>query len=432
MLYQHLTDTCLAVAAGDGGLSEEAFTRSLLAAAPAHDRLCQLVESGSLPALSAAAGVEDLVSLRPLAEDWRRRLRDVVVLGTGGSSLGGRAVCALSDHGFGPAGGGPRLHFLDNVDPHTLAGLLAAIDLKRAGVIAISKSGATAETMAQALILLPALAAAVGRDKLPAHALAITEAKASPLKALAEQHGLQCLDHDPRIGGRFSVLSLVGLLPAMIAGLDAAALRRGAQETLRATLEASRVENSAPAIGAAIAVALLHDRRVSQNVLLTYTDRLAYFGLWYRQLWAESLGKDGTGLTPIRALGTADHHSQLQLYLAGPRDKLFTIVMPESAGDGPVIDATAARAVGIDSLAGHAFGDLLDAAARATAETLVRNGRPVRRILIDTLDEATLGALVMHFMLETIIAADLLGVNAFDQPAVEEGKMLTRAYLAKS
>ncbi|MHA1600537.1 MAG: glucose-6-phosphate isomerase [Alphaproteobacteria bacterium] len=431
MLYRHLTDTCLAAAIGEGGLSEDAFARSLLAAAPAHDRLCQLVESGELPFLSVATGMDDLAPLRPLADDWRGRLSDVVVLGTGGSSLGGQTLYALCDRGFGPAGGGPRLHFMDNVDPHTLAALLGAIDLKHTGILAISKSGGTAETMAQALILLPALAEAVGRDNLPAHAVAITEANPSPLRALAESYGLPCFDHDPGIGGRFSVLSLVGLLPAMIAGLDVEALRRGAHEVLRATVNAGRVEASAPATGAAIAVALLHERKVSQSVLLTYNDRLATFGLWYRQLWAESLGKDGTGTTPIRALGTADHHSQLQLYLAGPRDKMFTIVMPEGAGQGPVIDAEAAHAVGADSLAGHAFGDLLDAAARATAETLVRNGRPVRLIRIAALDEATMGALFMHFMLETIVAADLLGVNAFDQPAVEEGKILAREYLAK-
>lgn len=431
MLYRHLTETCLAAAIGDGGLSEDAFTRSLLAAAPAHDRLCQLVESGSLPALSVVEGVDDLAPLRPLADDWRGRLRDVVVLGTGGSSLGGQTLYALRDRGFGPAGGGPRLHFLDNVDPHTLAALRAAVDLTHTGIIAISKSGGTAETLAQALILLPALAAAVGRDKLPAHAVIITEAKSSPLRALAERYGLPCFDHDPGIGGRFSVLSLVGLLPALIAGLDVAAVRRGAQEVLHATVNAGRVEASAPAVGAAVAVALLHERQVSQSVLLTYDDRLATFGLWYRQLWAESLGKDGTGTTPIRALGTADHHSQLQLYLAGPRDKMFTLVMPDGAGQGPVIAADIARAVGADSLAGHALGDLLDAAARATVETLARNGRPVRLIRIAALDEATLGALFMHFMLETIVAADLLGVNAFDQPAVEEGKVLAREYLRK-
>jgi len=432
MLYRHLTDTCLAAAIGDNGLSEDAFTRSLLAAAPAHDRLCQLVESGELPFLGIAAGIDDLAPLRPLVDDWGGRLREVLVLGTGGSSLGGQTLYALRDRGFGPAGGGPRLHFLDNVDPHTLAALLGAIDLKRTGIIAISKSGGTAETMAQALVLLPALAEAVGPDSLPAHAVAITEATPNPLRALAERHGVPCFDHDPRIGGRFSVLSLVGLLPAMLAGLDVAALRRGAHEVLRVTVKAGRVEDSAPATGAAIAMALLHERKISQSVLLTYNDRLATFGLWYRQLWAESLGKDGTGTTPIRALGTADHHSQLQLYLAGPRDKLFTMIMPESAGQGPVMDAESAKAVGSDSLAGHAYGDLLDAAARATAETLARNGRPVRLLRIARLDEATLGALIMHFMLETIVAADLLGVNAFDQPAVEEGKILARDYLSKS
>ncbi len=431
MLYRHLTDTCLATAIGDGGLSEDAFTRSLMSAAPAHDRLCQLADAGSLPFLSVAEGLDDLAPLRPLADDWRGRLRDVVILGTGGSSLGGQTLYALCDRGFGPAGGGPRLHFLDNVDPHTLAALRAAIDFKHTGIIAISKSGGTAETMAQALILLPALADAVGRDNLPAHAVVITEPKPSPLKSLAEQYGLTCFDHDPGIGGRFSVLSLVGLLPALIAGLDVEAVRRGANDVLHATLTAGRVEASAPATGAAIAVALLNERRITQSVLLTYNDRLAYFGLWYRQLWAESLGKDGTGTTPIRALGTADHHSQLQLYLAGPSDKMFTIVMPVDAGQGPVMDAEAAHGVGADSLAGHTFGDLLDAAARATAETLTRNGRPVRLIRIATLDEATIGALFMHFMLETIIAADLLGVNAFDQPAVEEGKVLAREYLAK-
>ena len=175
---------------------------------------------------------------------------------------------------------------------------------------------------------------------------------------------------------------------------------------------------------------LLQEREITQSVLFTYEDRLSYFGLWYRQLWAESLGKDGTGTTPIRALGTADHHSQLQLYLGGPRDKMFTFVMPACAGEGPTMDAEAGGAVGADVLAGRRLGDLLDATARATAETLVRNGRPVRRMVIERVDEAALGALMMHFMLETIIAADLLGVNAFDQPAVEEGKVLAREYMS--
>ncbi|RMD64253.1 MAG: glucose-6-phosphate isomerase, partial [Alphaproteobacteria bacterium] len=160
--------------------------------------------------------------------------------------------------------------------------------------------------------------------------------------------------------------------------------------------------------------------------------RLASFGLWYRQLWAESLGKDGTGTTPIRALGTADHHSQLQLYLDGPRDKMFTLILPSCAGTGPVMEQGPGMAVDAGVLSGRPIGDLLDAAARATAETLASNGRPVRRIRPARIDEANLGAMMMHFMIETIIAADLLGVNAFDQPAVEQGKVLTRRFLGEA
>ncbi|MCH6587395.1 MAG: glucose-6-phosphate isomerase [Proteobacteria bacterium] len=429
MRYQHLTDNCLATGIGEDGLTDEAFARVLLAAAPAHDRLCQLLGSGRLPCLSVVGLDDDLAPARALAEDWRARLDDVVVLGTGGSSLGGRTLYALSDRGFGPQGGGPRLHFLDNVDPDSMSALLGALDLSRSGIIAISKSGATAETLAQVLVLLPALEEAVGRARLADHMAVVTEPGPSPLREIATRYGLPCFDHDPEIGGRFSVFSVVGALPAMIAGLDFAALRRGAGEVLRATLDAKRVEESVPAIGAAIAIGLLQERQLTQSVLITYEDRLAPLGLWYRQLWAESLGKDGTGTTPIRARGTVDHHSQLQLYLAGPRDKMFTLVMPGTAGGGAAMSAPLAEAAGARGLAGRTLGDLLDAAARATAETLARNGRPVRLIRLEAVDEAALGAVQMHFMIETIIAADLLGVNAFDQPAVEAGKALTWQYL---
>ena len=308
MRYQHLTDNCLATAIGDDGLTEEVFARVLLAAAPAHDRLCQLHDAGRLPCLSVVdGGQDDLAPLVALAEDWRARLDDVVVLGMGGSSLGGKTLYALSDRGFGPRGGGPRLHFLDNVDPDTLAGLLGAIDPRRSGLIAISKSGGTAETMAQVLVLLPEFEAAVGRAGLTRHMVAVTEPRPNPLKRIAERYDLPCFDHDPGIGGRFSVFSVVGVLPALIAGLDVAALRRGAGEVLRATLAAQRVEDSEPAVGAALAIGLAQERGLSQSVMITYEDRLASLGLWYRQLWAESLGKDGAGTTPIRARGTTDH-----------------------------------------------------------------------------------------------------------------------------
>jgi glucose-6-phosphate isomerase len=401
MNYQHLTDGCLAETIGAGGVSRAELAPILAETKPATDRL----RAWSLPLLKLPARRDDLAAIENVARSFRD-LDEVVVLGTGGSSLGGQTVCAVSDRRS------PRLHFHDNVDPHTFGLLLATLDPKRTGVIAISKSGTTAETLAQLVILLKWGAARF---------CVVTEPKDSPLSRLARAHNMAMLDHDPGIGGRYSVLSVTGALPATIAGVDAVALRQGAAEVLDGTLEA-------PATGAALALALWRRKGATQTVLMPYCDRLATFALWFRQLWAESLGKNGAGTTPIRAVGTVDQHSQLQLYLAGPRDKMFTLILLDCAKEGPVIDAKLAS--GLDYLAGKPLGALMDAEGRATYETLLRNGRPTRLIRIAKLDESVMGALLMHYMLETIITAHLLGVDPFDQPAVEEGKILTREYLS--
>jgi glucose-6-phosphate isomerase len=166
--------------------------------------------------------------------------------------------------------------------------------------------------------------------------------------------------------------------------------------------------------------------------MMAYADRLERFTRWYVQLWAESLGKDGKGTTPVAAIGPVDQHSQLQLFIAGPRDKLFTVVTVDSAGRGPRIDADLARIAGEPDFGGKTIGDLVAAQGRATAETLAKNGCPVRTMHLGRVDERSIGELLMHFMLETIIAAHLLGVDPFDQPAVEEGKILAKKYLAST
>ncbi len=237
--------------------------------------------------------------------------------------------------------------------------------------------------------------------------------------------------HDPALGGRFSVFSVVGLLPAAIAGADPAALREGAAEVLDSSLVPDHPDTAQPAVGAALQVGLLNERLVTQSVLMPYMDRLREFTLWYRQLWAESLGKEGGGTTPIAALGTVDQHSQLQLYLDGPADKLFTIVHSRTHNEGPRIASDLAGKEALGYLAGRTMGDLMDAEARATIETLIAHGRPVREIEVRRLDARTLGGLLMHYMLETVIAAHLLGVDPYVQPAVEEGKRLARQHMAQ-
>jgi glucose-6-phosphate isomerase len=258
----------------------------------------------------------------------------------------------------------------------------------------------------------------------------VTEPRDNPLRRLAASRGIETLDHDPGLGGRYSVLSLVGLLPAMMAGLDPFAVRQGAAEVLDAALAAEQPAESPPAVGAALGHGLARERGQTQAVLMPYADALAPFGSWFRQLWAESLGKGGLGTTPITALGAVDQHSQLQLYLDGPPDKFYTVILLDRDGTGERVDPRTAGDRELGYLAGRTMGDLIAAEQEATVETLARHARPVRVLRLTRLDERAMGALFMHFMLETIIAAELARVDPFDQPAVEEGKRLARDRLA--
>jgi glucose-6-phosphate isomerase len=254
--------------------------------------------------------------------------------------------------------------------------------------------------------------------------------KRNGLRDLLEPEGVSFLEHDTGVGGRFSALTNVGLLPAAILSLDIAAIREGAAVALAPVLARKPAEDVPAALGAALSVALARTRGKTISAVMAYADRLEKFAKWYVQLWAESLGKDGRGTTPLAALGPVDQHSQLQLFIAGPRDKLFTIITTGVAGKGPQIAPDLAQRAGEPDFAGKRIGDLVAAQGRATAETLAKNGCPVRSMHLETIDARSLGELLMHFMLETIIAAHLLGVDAFDQPAVEEGKVLAKQYLA--
>jgi glucose-6-phosphate isomerase len=361
---------------------------------------------------------------------------DVVLLGTGGSSLGGQTLAQLAGHavpGVGLLRDPPRLHFMDNLDPDSFATLLARLPFATSRFVAISKSGGTGETLMQTAAVLAALKQAGLEKRIGELVLGLSEpvsgGKRNGLRDLLAPFGVTFLDHDTGVGGRFSVLTNVGLLPAAMLGLDIGAIRSGAAVALAPVLERKAAGDVPSAVGAALSVALA-ERGKRIAVMMAYADKLERLTRWYVQLWAESLGKDGKGTTPIGALGPVDQHSQLQLFIAGPRDKLFTIITTGVAGRGPRIEAEFAKLCGEPDFAGKTIGDLVAAQGRATAETLAKNGCPVRTIHVAKLDETSLGELLMHFMLETIIAAHLLGVDAFDQPAVEEGKVLAKKYLA--
>ena len=253
--------------------------------------------------------------------------------------------------------------------------------------------------------------------------------KTNGLRDLLGKFRVPMLDHDTGVGGRYSALTNVGLLPAAMLGLDIAAVRAGAAIALAPVLTKKPATQVPAAVGAALSIALCESKWKAISVLMAYCDRLQRFTHWYVQLWAESLGKNGKGTTSLAALGPVDQHSQLQLFIGGPRDKLFTVITTDGAGSGPLMDGDLAKFAGEPGFAGKSIGDLVAAEGRATVETLAKNGCPVLTIYISLLDEAALGELMMHFMLETIIAARLLGVDPFDQPAVEEGKVLAKKYL---
>jgi glucose-6-phosphate isomerase len=389
---------------------------------------------GSLPLLQLPAERSDLTAIGEAARRLTQGASDIVFLGTGGSSLGGQALAQLAGHavpGIGLLRDGPRLHFMDNLDPGTYGALLEKLPLRQTRFIAISKSGGTGETLMQTIAALAALKGARLDAQIPDLFLGLSEpvqdGKPNGLRALLGAHKVAMLEHHPGVGGRFSVLTNVGLLAAAVAGLDIAAIRAGAAAALAPVLDQRAPGEVPAAVGAALSVALGRHKPVA--VILAYADRLERFTRWYVQLWAESLGKDRKGTTPVAALGPVDQHSQLQLFIAGPRDKLFTVITVATAGRGPRMTADLARLAGEPDFAGKTIGDLVAAQGRATTETLARNGCPVRTIHLERLDETSLGELLMHFMLETIIAARLLGVDPFDQPAVEEGKVLAKRYL---
>jgi glucose-6-phosphate isomerase len=408
------------------GFDRAALEIHLARTVPTLGRLKAAVGTGAYAFLDQPDRTDDLADIARATQELAG-LGTVVLLGTGGSSLGARTLAALADGGAGfwPKGR-PRLIVAENVDPFGFGRMLATLDAKDTAVLMVSKSGGTAETLAQAHAILPVVAAAVGEKNLKMRVRAITEPTDNALARLARRLDIPALPHPTALGGRYSVLSVVGLLPAALLGLDISALREGAAAARAAAL--GDAASSLPAQGAALAAALAA-RGQRTTVLCPYVDALAPFGQWYAQLWAESLGKGGQGTTPVRALGTVDQHSQLQLWLDGPADKLVTILAAETRGEGQRYARAALVDPSLDWLEGRTMGDVLDVSWRATAETLARRGRPVRLMTLPKLDEFALGALLMHFMLETVIAADLFAVEPFDQPAVEDGKVLARRYL---
>ncbi|NUO63934.1 MAG: glucose-6-phosphate isomerase [Gemmatimonadaceae bacterium] len=373
----------------------------------------------------------------------RGRYHDVVVLGIGGSALGPIALrTALRPSGWNSLpdiarGDWPRLHVLDNVDPVTILALLERLELARTLFIVISKSGGTAETMAQYLVVRQRLEQALGSEKAKEALVFVTDPEKGALRPLARSEGIRALDIPANVGGRFSVLTPVGILPAALMGIDVGHLLAGAEDMRRRCESTELAKNPA---GVFAMLQFLADTTLGKHVqvLMPYSDPLRDFAAWFVQLWAESLGKarksDGAhvGPTPLAALGATDQHSQVQLFMEGPADKTVTFVAVKEGGADVEIPKRHQDVSELAYLGGHRLGELLDIERRATAGALARRGRPNMTITLDRVDPWHVGGLIMLLEIATIYAGALYDVNPLDQPGVELGKQFTYAMLGRA
>ncbi|HWQ15155.1 MAG TPA: glucose-6-phosphate isomerase [Roseiflexaceae bacterium] len=386
---------------------------------------------------------QDVSAVEQLAAAIRGRAESFVVLGIGGSALGNIAVQTALNHTFYnelplQRRGGPKLYVIDNSDPELNAHLLETVDLARTVFNVISKSGTTAETMASFLLVRDALARAVGERRLREHLVLTTDPSGGFLRQIGEREGWPMLDLPPKVGGRFSVLTTVGLLSAAVTGVDIRALLAGAAYGYELARERDPLRN--PAALAALVAWLLAERGKNILVMMPYAQRLARVSDWFAQLWAESLGKkqgrDGrtanVGSTPVKALGATDQHSQVQLYVEGPYDKLVNFLAVERYGVEVPIPLAYADLEGVAYLGGHTFNELISAEQRATAIALSEAGRPNITHTLPEVNAFTLGQLFMLLEMQTAIAGELWDINAFDQPGVEAGKVATYALLGRA
>lgn len=378
------------------------------------------------------------------ANEVRGRYSDYILIGIGGSSLGAIATIQALAHPYrnllsDAERGGPRFFVFDNPDPEKIRATLEIVDLPNTLINVVTKSGQTAETMANFLVALEALEAAVGKDQARKQILATTDPSDGLLRQLADQEGYRTFPVPPGVDGRQTVLSAVGMIPAALAGVDIHRLLAGAAALRNRSATADLKSNPAYLL-AALNYLADTERKKSMLVTMPYSDSLFGITDWFRQLWAESLGKRLSttgqevfaGQTPIKALGAIDQHSQIQLYTEGPNDKVISIIRAGEYRAKVAIAQPPASISDVAYLRDAELGQLLDREALATAWALTQAKRPNYTITTPVIDAFAIGELFFLYELQTVMAGALYGVNPFGQPGVEAGKNATYALMGRS
>ncbi len=435
-------ERCTSGVLGEGGLTPEMLDELRPRLKYARKNVLQAAGSGMLGFMELPG--KDPGPLLRFAEDIHGRYDALLVIGIGGSALGTTALATAllpffrNELSAVERGGYPRLYVLDNVDPDETEALFSHLDLTRTLVNVISKSGTTGESMASYLLVRERLEKAVGAGRLRDHLVFTTDPAKGTLRKIGTSLDVPMFDIPPGVGGRFSVLSAVGLLPAALTGMDVRGLLDGAQDMAEWIGRTDGWENPAAAFAG---VQYLEDVRFQRrvSVMMPYSARLRDVADWYRQLWAESLGKEvdrqgravNVGPTPVKSLGVTDQHSQLQLYAEGPDDKIITFLGVGEFEHELIIPAPGADAEALAYLGGHSLGGLMWAEQRGTTWALGQKGRPSLTITLPRVDAFQVGALLYLLEIATAIAGELYDIDAFDQPGVELSKEATYALMGR-
>lgn len=410
----------------------------------AHERITKEHEQGGQRWMDLPDNTALADEITQFANEARGTYHDFILIGIGGSSLGAIATVQALTHPFRnvlPADrrDGPRLFVLDNPDPEKVHATLDTVDLDRTLINVISKSGQTAETAANFLVARGALIDKVGADKAKHQIVATTDPKEGLLRKLADQEGYRTFPVPPGVDGRQTVLSAVGLIPAAMCGIDIHQLLAGAA-AMRARCQSADVRENPAYLLAALAVIADQKYDKSMLVMMPYADALFGIGDWFRQLWAESLGKRLStdnkdvyaGQTPIKSLGAIDQHSQIQLYTEGPNDKLINLIAVDTYREKVEIPTPPPSIPDLSYLKGGELGQLLDRERMATAWALTQAKRPNLTITTPEIDAFAIGEFFYLFELQTVMAGALYNVNPFGQPGVEAGKNATYALMGRS
>ena len=369
-----------------------------------------------IPSLNILSDENLLEETKKISNQFREKKEKIIIFGTGGSNLGARALNNII------LNNNISLEFYDNIDPINFEKNFQNINFDTTGFLVISKSGTTPETLSQFSCIYQKSIELSKVKEFFSNTLIITEFKESPLYRIAKDNNCLLLEHHKDIGGRYSIFSNVGIVPAIISGLNINELFNGASEVIYNI-------NKYKPYDLGRYLTQKENLKFTNNVLMTYSDSLYFFGKWYLQLWAESIGKKNKGITAIHSVGTTDQHSQLQLYLDGPKDKYFTFITTDHSNKGMKINNEIFKNTSINYFQDKTMGDLMQAEQLATIETFKLNNFSFREIYIPKIDEKNLGKLISFSIIETIASCIYLDVDPFDQPAVEQGKKLTKTYL---